>query len=339
MSNNSTKSHRNAKVADGSGGVQSVDRAISVLEILARAARPASARWPPRSTCTSRPRSGCWAPWRRAAWWSRPASAASTGSASACCGWPARSPAAWTSSAGPPGLRASWPRRSARRSTSRCCSDHYAVNLDQVRGPAAVTAHNWVGQLTPLHATSSGKVLLAHLPAGGARRPARRGRPEARFTPHTITARKTKLEQKLADGSRRATPTTLEEYEDGLNAMAAPGARPAPARWSRRPERLGARLPAGQERMQDLLRAAQGRRGAARGPDGPPAAGRRPARPVRRRGPAWACTQSWNSPMWCSLGTRTPPLRVDPGAHGRLAPLAGLEVLPVDPVEQLDRAR
>ncbi|MFC7648501.1 IclR family transcriptional regulator [Streptosporangium lutulentum] len=40
---------------------------------------------------------------------------------------------------------------------------HYAVNLDQVRGPAAVTTQNWVGQLTPLHATSSGKILLAHL--------------------------------------------------------------------------------------------------------------------------------------------------------------------------------
>ena len=36
MSNNSTKSPRSAKAADGSGGVQSVDRAISVLEILAR---------------------------------------------------------------------------------------------------------------------------------------------------------------------------------------------------------------------------------------------------------------------------------------------------------------
>ncbi|MEV4325088.1 helix-turn-helix domain-containing protein, partial [Microbispora rosea] len=40
---------------------------------------------------------------------------------------------------------------------------HYAVNLDQVRGPSAVTAYNWVGQLTPLHATSSGKVLLAYV--------------------------------------------------------------------------------------------------------------------------------------------------------------------------------
>src|SRR5919201_3933496 len=39
-----------------------------------------------------------------------------------------------------------------------------AINISQARGTAAVTAHNWVGQRTPLHATSSGKVLLAHAP-------------------------------------------------------------------------------------------------------------------------------------------------------------------------------
>lgn len=39
-----------------------------------------------------------------------------------------------------------------------------AINISQARGTAAVTAHNWVGQRTPLHATSSGKVLLAYAP-------------------------------------------------------------------------------------------------------------------------------------------------------------------------------
>src|SRR2546423_4580070 len=39
-----------------------------------------------------------------------------------------------------------------------------AVNITQVRGPAAVTSYNWVGQRTPVHATSSGKVLLAYQP-------------------------------------------------------------------------------------------------------------------------------------------------------------------------------
>ncbi|MFE0739634.1 IclR family transcriptional regulator, partial [Streptomyces sp. NPDC058855] len=71
--------------------------------------------------------------------------------------------------------------------------EHYAVNLYQVRGPGAVTAQNWVGQLTPLHATSSGKILLAHLPAKDrATLLAEAGL--KKVTPHTITA-KTKLEK------------------------------------------------------------------------------------------------------------------------------------------------
>src|SRR5439155_5474611 len=36
---------------------------------------------------------------------------------------------------------------------------HFVVNIDQARGPSAVATHNWVAELTPLHATSSGKVL------------------------------------------------------------------------------------------------------------------------------------------------------------------------------------
>ena len=41
--------------------------------------------------------------------------------------------------------------------------EHFAVNVVQSRGQASVVSQNWIGQLTPLHATSSGKVLLAHL--------------------------------------------------------------------------------------------------------------------------------------------------------------------------------
>ncbi|WP_329312664.1 MULTISPECIES: IclR family transcriptional regulator [unclassified Streptomyces] len=98
--------------------------------------------------------------------------------------------------------------------------EQYAINLCQVRGPAAVTAHNWVGQLTPLHATSSGKVLLAHLPAK------RRVQLLAeaglkKYTPSTLTAR-TKLEKNLVEALDRGYAMTLEEYELGLHAMAAP---------------------------------------------------------------------------------------------------------------------
>jgi DNA-binding IclR family transcriptional regulator len=97
---------------------------------------------------------------------------------------------------------------------------HYAVNVDQVHGASAITAQNWVGQLTPLHATSSGKVLLAHLSAE------RRAELLAaagleRYTPATITT-VGPLEDQLTDAVRRGYATTVEEYEVGLNAIAAP---------------------------------------------------------------------------------------------------------------------
>ena len=44
-------------------------------------------------------------------------------------------------------------------------SGHSALYLDQVAGPSALQPHNWVGQHIPLHATSNGKVLMAWLPA------------------------------------------------------------------------------------------------------------------------------------------------------------------------------
>lgn len=95
----------------------------------------------------------------------------------------------------------------------------YAVNVDQVQGPKAISAYNWVGQLTPLHATSSGKVLLAGLTrAARADLVAEAGL--ARFTPATITSA-TRLERELAQVRERGYATTVEEYEPGLNAMAA----------------------------------------------------------------------------------------------------------------------
>src|SRR5258705_4859891 len=73
---------------------------------------------------------------------------------------------------------------------------HHAVNVDQVQGTAAISAHNWVGQLTPLHATSSGKGLLAHLDqAHREKLLADGGLP--RFTRATITS-VTRLDKELA---------------------------------------------------------------------------------------------------------------------------------------------
>ncbi|MER6416528.1 IclR family transcriptional regulator [Streptomyces humidus] len=98
--------------------------------------------------------------------------------------------------------------------------ERYAINLYQVRGPGAVTAHNWVGQLTPLHATSSGKILLAHL-AEKERAELLSAAGMKKVTPHTVTAR-TKLEKGLVTARERGYAFTLEEFEIGLHAMAAP---------------------------------------------------------------------------------------------------------------------
>jgi DNA-binding IclR family transcriptional regulator len=97
---------------------------------------------------------------------------------------------------------------------------HHAVNLDQSRGPAAVAAHNWVGQLTPLHATSSGKVLLAHQPAD-ARKRLLDAAGLKRYTSRTVTSRRA-LAAELTAALDAGFATTVEEYEDGLNAIAAP---------------------------------------------------------------------------------------------------------------------
>lgn len=97
---------------------------------------------------------------------------------------------------------------------------HYGVNLGQARGSAAVAAQNWVGQLTPLHATSSGKVLLAYLDADH-RNALLDATGLARYTDHTITALKALLAQ-LDVAVAEGYTTTFEEYEEGLNAIAVP---------------------------------------------------------------------------------------------------------------------
>lgn len=94
-----------------------------------------------------------------------------------------------------------------------------AINVTQARGSAAISAQNWIGQRTPLHATSSGKVLLAHLDPG--RRQEILAAPLDRFTPNTITdpdVLTAALDRVPGDGYA----ATFEELEAGLNAVAVP---------------------------------------------------------------------------------------------------------------------
>ena len=88
--------------------------------------------------------------------------------------------------------------------------------LDRVRGRVTV---NWIGKQTPLHCTSNGKVLLAHL--SQSRRESILAAPLKRFTPRTITDRRT-LERQLKRVEEEGFAFTLEELELGLNAVAAP---------------------------------------------------------------------------------------------------------------------
>jgi DNA-binding IclR family transcriptional regulator len=98
--------------------------------------------------------------------------------------------------------------------------EHYVVNIDQALGPSSVTTQNWVGALTPLHATSSGKVLLAHVE----RREQQRLLKIAglkKYTPHTISDADA-LEKQLAGVLERGYAITVGEYEEGLNSIAVP---------------------------------------------------------------------------------------------------------------------
>jgi DNA-binding IclR family transcriptional regulator len=92
------------------------------------------------------------------------------------------------------------------------------TNVMQVHGSAAVSARNWVGQRTPMHATSSGKVLLAWSADDG--RELTLGELTS-FTPNTRTDRATLLAE-LAKVRERGWAATVEELEVGLNAVAAP---------------------------------------------------------------------------------------------------------------------
>lgn len=97
--------------------------------------------------------------------------------------------------------------------------EHFVVNVVQSRGQASVVSQNWIGQLTPLHATSSGKVLLAHLDSTERAELIERGL--ERFTPNTHTDPAT-LEDELATVVKRGHATTFGELEIGLNAVAVP---------------------------------------------------------------------------------------------------------------------
>lgn len=94
-----------------------------------------------------------------------------------------------------------------------------AINVCQAVGSSSVAARNWVGARTVLHATSSGKVLLAYMHDDELNDLL--SVPLERFTAHTITTRR-RLRQELRAIGEHGYAYAIEEFEQGLNAVAAP---------------------------------------------------------------------------------------------------------------------
>lgn len=93
------------------------------------------------------------------------------------------------------------------------------INIAEAHGPGSIALRSWVGQSCPAHATSSGKVLLAALEPADLRK--RLGAKLEAYTAHTLT-RLTELSAQLAQVRADGWASVREELEIGLNAVAAP---------------------------------------------------------------------------------------------------------------------
>jgi DNA-binding IclR family transcriptional regulator len=97
--------------------------------------------------------------------------------------------------------------------------DGDVVNIHQVNLSTNRVTVDWLGSHTPLHCTSSGKVLLA-----GASEPERSAllrRPFRAYTDETVTQVEVLLAE-LEVAAERGYAIAVEELEEGLNAVAAP---------------------------------------------------------------------------------------------------------------------
>lgn len=93
------------------------------------------------------------------------------------------------------------------------------VTIDQVIGSSSVTTVNWVGQRQAMHSTSAGKVFLAHLPR--AEMETYLAEKLERFTEFTIVDPAV-LDAELAAARDVGYARTVDEQEIGLSAVGAP---------------------------------------------------------------------------------------------------------------------
>ena len=91
--------------------------------------------------------------------------------------------------------------------------------LDEVVGGHLITTTHWIGTSWPIHATSTGKVLLAYL-SGEARRQVLQF-PLTKFTPHTIVQPEL-IDDELNRIRRQGYAIAAEELEAGFVAVGAP---------------------------------------------------------------------------------------------------------------------
>ncbi|MXP19795.1 helix-turn-helix domain-containing protein [Gordonia sp. HNM0687] len=97
--------------------------------------------------------------------------------------------------------------------------DDAVISIDQVIGSSTITTVNWVGQRSPIHATSAGRVFLASMTTD--ERDEVLAGPLERFTDYTLTDR-AELDAQLTLTSDRGWAFTRDEHELGLSAVAAP---------------------------------------------------------------------------------------------------------------------
>ena len=97
---------------------------------------------------------------------------------------------------------------------------HDAVNLELFASPERLIMRvGWVGRRMPIHATASGKAILAFRPEEEQKEILSEALEQ--ITPRTITDRK-KLEEEFRQVRRDGYATAFGELEAGLNAIAAP---------------------------------------------------------------------------------------------------------------------
>jgi len=97
--------------------------------------------------------------------------------------------------------------------------DDDAVVIHQTVSKSSALSVDWTGRHTPIHATAAGQVFLSHMPEDQRRRILRRSL--ERFTENTVLARAT-LEERAQETRERGYGYTIEELEIGLNAVGAP---------------------------------------------------------------------------------------------------------------------